>query len=164
MLRIPMKVRLQSSPAPEHPLMRPVQPEDTAALAHLMFAAYQGTTDFQPGSTQDDALEQIHKTLQGDYGEFLPQASFVMEESGTLLSATLITFWKPFRAPLLAFTMTAPEVKGQGLAALLLKASMNRLYYEGYNQLTLLVTDGNTPAQRLYQRLGFRVFEPESIT
>ncbi|GEM44452.1 GNAT family N-acetyltransferase [Deinococcus cellulosilyticus] len=160
MLRIPMKVRLQSSPAPEHPLKRPFQTEDLPALADLMFAAYQGTTDFQPGSTLEDALEQIEKTIQGEYGQFLPQASFVLDDDGLLISATLITFWKPFQAPLLAFTMTAPEFKGQGLAALLLKASMNRLYHEGYNQLSLLVTDGNTPAQRLYQRLGFKTFEP----
>ncbi|GGJ27997.1 GNAT family N-acetyltransferase [Deinococcus roseus] len=143
--------------------MRHFIPEDTRALADLMFAAYQGTTDFQPGSTLRDALEQIEKTIAGEYGEFLPQASYVLTEEDVPISATLVTFWKPFRSPLLAFSMTHPEHKGQGLAAMLLKASMHDLYHDGYNQLSLLVTDGNTPAQRLYQRLGFKVFEPADI-
>lgn len=161
LVRIPMKVRLQSSPPPEHSGIRPFKTKDLPALAELMFEAYQGTIDFEPGSSVQDALEQLEKTVQGEYGNFIPEASFVLEEDGVPLSASLITFWAPFNCPLLAFTMTRPECKGQGLAALVMKSSMSALYHDGYNRLGLVVTDGNSPAQRLYERLGFKPFDPE---
>ena len=52
--------------------------------------------------------------------------------------------------------MTRPEAQGRGLAGSLLRMSMNALLDRGYERLTLIVTDGNTPAQRLYASLGFR--------
>ena len=49
-----------------------------------------------------------------------------------------------------------PAVAGQRLGSALLAASAGRLADLGWSTLTLVVTVGN-PAQRVYERLGFRV-------
>ena len=59
------------------------------------------------------------------YGEFLPDCSFLVAEGEFLTSASLITWWAPHDAPLVAFTMTRPEAQGRGLAGSLLRMSMN---------------------------------------
>jgi ribosomal-protein-alanine N-acetyltransferase len=50
----------------------------------------------------------------------------------------------------------APEVRGQGLGALLLEAALERLMAAGAREVFLEVREGNAPAQALYHRRGFR--------
>jgi len=133
---------------------RSVRPDDAEALAVLLFAAYRGTIDDE-GDSFAEALEEIEKTFHGDYGRFLPGCSFVAEEGEFLASACLVSFFEPHNAPLVVFLMTRPETKRRGLARRLLQRSMNALLDEGYTRLTLVVTDGNDPAQRLYKSMGF---------
>ena len=57
---------------------------------------------------------------------------------------------------LLAFALVAPAWRNRGLGTALLLRSGNRLAAKGETEWTLAVTVGN-PAQRLYERLGFRV-------
>ena len=57
---------------------------------------------------------------------------------------------------LLAFALVAPEWRNRGLGTALIIRTANRLAAEGATEWTLAVTVGN-PAQRLYERLGFRV-------
>jgi ribosomal protein S18 acetylase RimI-like enzyme len=61
--------------------------------------------------------------------------------------------------PFVAFSVTAPDVKGQGLARAGLTRAINRLAAAGDPVLRLVVTQGNLPAERLYASLGF-VAEP----
>ena len=129
--------------------------EDVEDLAILLYAAYRGTIDDE-GETFTDALGEIRELLDGSYGEFLPDCSFVVEEREFLVSASLITWWEPHGAPLVAFTMTRPEARNRGLATRVLNASMSALLDHGHDRLTLVVTEGNAPAQRLYASLGFR--------
>ena len=51
--------------------------------------------------------------------------------------------------------MTRPEYKGCGMGRFVLQTAINRLLEAGYSTLSLIVTDGNTSAQRLYHSLGF---------
>jgi ribosomal protein S18 acetylase RimI-like enzyme len=153
--RVPMEVRLRPQSLPTGFHLRPVREADREDLAILLYAAYRGTVDDE-GETLADALAEIERLFAGDYGEFLSDCSFVFEEGEFITSASLITWWPPHDAPLVAFTMTRPEARRTGQATRLLKASMNALLDRGYDRLTLIVTDGNVEAQRLYARLGFR--------
>ena len=56
-------------------------------------------------------------------------------------------------------TVPHPDFKNQGMAAFLLKNSINALLAHGYKELYLVVTQGNLEAQHLYEKIGFRVFE-----
>jgi len=135
--------------------IRSVKTEDRDELAILLYAAYRGTIDDE-GGTYADASQEIDRLFAGAYGEFLPTCSFVIEEGESIASASLLTWWEVHQAPLIAFTMTRPEYRRRGYARLLIQTSMNALLDHGYDRLTLVVTVGNAPAQRLYQTLGFR--------
>src|SRR5262249_12624846 len=106
------------------------------------------------------AEAEVERTLAGAYGEFLPSCSWLIEEEdGALASACLVTYFEEWRAPIVAFVMTAPEAKGSGMAQGLIARSMNAALAQGYRQLCLAVTEGNTPAERAYAALGFEVTE-----
>ncbi len=152
--RIPMEATLEPQTLPADFRARAVRADDNEALAVLLYAAYRGTIDDE-GDSFAGALDEIEKAWRGDYGRFLPECSFVVEDSEFFASACLVTFFEPHDAPLVVFLMTRPEAKRRGLARLLLQRSMNALLSAGYVRLTLVVTDGNQPAQRLYETLRF---------
>lgn len=81
-----------------------------------------------------------------------------LEAEGQVVAASLITRWA--EAPLAAFLMVDPRFQRRGLGEQLLRCSMAALWSQGETELLLFVTDGNTPAQRLYERLGFAGVEP----
>ena len=59
-----------------------------------------------------------------------------------------------------------PAHQGQGMARALMQAALaEAVAHPGVRWVTLTVTEGNAPAQRLYESCGFRVFglEPEAI-
>jgi ribosomal protein S18 acetylase RimI-like enzyme len=158
--RIPMEIQLPA-PSERPPVVadggaaRTVREDDKEALAILLYAAYKGTIDDE-GESFADALEEMAETWRGSYGRFLPECSFVVEDGEFLASACLVTYFEPHAAPLVVFLMTRPEAKRRGLARRLLERSMHALSGKGYDRLTLVVTEGNDPAQRLYRALGFR--------
>jgi ribosomal protein S18 acetylase RimI-like enzyme len=140
---------------------------DAAALARLMLDSYAGTID-DAGETLHDAVGEVAKLLAGDFGAFDAAASLVVERDSpdgrTLASATLITRnTGSMKGPIgvgeafLAFSMTAPAFKRQGLARAGLVATMSCLRERGEARLHLVVTRANEPALRLYESLGFVV-------
>jgi AmpD protein len=126
---------------------------DAPDLAVLLDRAYTGTIDHE-GETPEQCLKEIEDTLSGKYGLFLDFASFLIPGK----SASLITLWK--EKPLIAFTMTAPESRNQGLGGFLIERSISALAQNGYPELYLVVTEGNEAAQRLYTHLGFQDLGP----
>ncbi|GAA1625612.1 GNAT family N-acetyltransferase [Georgenia ruanii] len=50
----------------------------------------------------------------------------------------------------------APEARGSGVAAALVGVVRRAAAAEGATRLTLFVAEGNEPARRLYERLGFQ--------
>lgn len=139
--------------------VRPLVAEDAKALARLMFDAYRGTID-DTGEPFEAAEAEVARTFAGDYGAMVWSASFVVTASPVLplASASVVTLWRD--APLLAFSMSAPQSKGSGLAGKLIMASVSALRTQGQKRLVLVVTRGNEPAERLYERLGFREVSP----
>ena len=153
--RIPMSLRLKPQTITKDWASRAIRTSDAHDLAILLYAAFRGTIDDE-GETFADALCEIEKTFAGDYGRLLTDCSFVIRRGEFIASACLISWFEPHKAPLVAFTMTRPEHKRQGMARFLLKGSINTLISRGHAQLTLIVTDGNEPAQKLYASVGFR--------
>ncbi len=135
---------------------RTVTEKDTDSLAKLMLAAYQGTIDYD-GENLEDALFEIRGVFQGRVGSFQELCSFGIEEEGRFLSAIIVTLWQ--EKPLVAFSMTHPEFKNRGMATYLLKSAINALLTFSYKELLLMVTDGNEPAQHVYEKVGFRHVE-----
>ena len=135
------------------------QPEDGDALAALMLEAYRGTVDDE-GETLEETRAVVQQLFDGDFGALLWAVSEVVEgDGGRLVAATLITIWD--NQPFLAFTVTAPSRMRQGLARAGVQRAMNRLRAGDETELRLVVTRGNTPAERLYESLGFcRVSDP----
>ncbi|MBE0635550.1 GNAT family N-acetyltransferase [Candidatus Bipolaricaulota bacterium] len=155
MKRIAMSFKLRPQIQDRQWPYRSIRTADSEDLAILLYASFRGTIDDE-GETHADARKEIDKTFKGEYGLWLPECSFVLEQGGFLASACLISWYEPSAAPFVVFTMTRPEYKGQGMARYLLKRSINALIAQGYSHLELLVTDGNTPAQTLYASLGFQ--------
>lgn len=147
--------RLPDAPPPT-PGARPPREGDlheAELLAQLMLDSYKGTID-DDGDTLEFARSEVTKLLRGDWGAFRADRSEVVERAGRLAAATLVTTVDG--APFLAFSMTAPEWKRHGLARAGLQRVMRTLAAQGETSLWLVVTEGNTPAERLYESLGFR--------
>jgi ribosomal protein S18 acetylase RimI-like enzyme len=157
-----MRHILAEHPVAERWLVRPVTLEDGPLLGALMYDAYHDTIDDE-GETPASAVAEIEGTLNGKYGPLLGACSFVIEEDGRALGATVITDWSDERTgerqPLLTFLMVRPEASGQGMGTYLLSRSVNALLAHSERELVLFVTVGNSAAQRVYQKLGFDVEE-----
>jgi ribosomal protein S18 acetylase RimI-like enzyme len=119
-----------------------------------MLVAYAGTVDDHgqpPGFHEAEA----QRTMAGRYGEVQWDASLLAHTSGDeSVGTTLVT--RDRGHLLLAFALVAPQWRNQGVGTALIVRSSNRLAAKGAPEWTLAVTVGN-PAQRLYERLGFRV-------
>ena len=149
-----MVLDLQNFATPPTPpeVSRAVLDSDREPLAQLMLAAYRGESD-DDNNTLEDAHDEIRKTFAGEYGEFLPDISVIIERDGDIAATTLITLFE--ERPFVCFTMTAPQFKRQGLALATLLAAIEHLKSAQETELRLLVTSGNSPAVRLYEHLGF---------
>lgn len=142
------------------PGVRAPRMADAQAVATLMLDAYRGTIDDE-GETPAETLEVVQQLFAGQYGTMLWNISEVTERASTagsrLVAATICTVWEG--RPFVAFSVTAPDCKRQGLARAGLVRAINRLAAAGDPVLRLVVTHGNEPAERLYSSLGF-VAEP----
>jgi GNAT superfamily N-acetyltransferase len=116
--------------------VRQPHPDDLEALAELMLSAYRGTID-DDGETLEDAIREVRSFFDGAP---LLEASLVAEDRAGLRSACLVSRYDG--SPLVAYVMTRPGSKGRGHAGRLLR-------------VLAAITDGNTPSERLFRRLGF---------
>ncbi len=88
--RLEMKLALKLLPSRINRPARPVLPDDAPALAQLMLDAYRGTIDDE-GETGEEALAEFNAMLDGKYGPWLADASFVVELEGRVNAACVIT-------------------------------------------------------------------------
>jgi ribosomal protein S18 acetylase RimI-like enzyme len=123
-------------------------------LGILMERAYRGTIDDE-GETTAQFLAEAKETLNGRWGDFISASSFCILQGNRMASATVVTLWK--NQPLLAYSVTDPDFQGRGMARQLITQTMTALGGLGYTELNLGVTRGNTPAEKLYLKLGFEV-------
>lgn len=133
---------------------RAINQEDSEALGKLMDLSYKDTIDWE-GETLEQCTKEMHDTLIGKYGPLISQASFLIIYENQIVSAILITEWKG--VPLIAYTMTDKKFLGRGLAKHLLGKSISALSKLKWKELFLVVTEGNTSAEKLYRKVGFKL-------
>jgi ribosomal protein S18 acetylase RimI-like enzyme len=125
---------------------------DVGPYAELMLHAYRGTIDDE-GETMDDARAVMIRLFVGEFGLFHVAASSVVIDAEHVVAATFVTIHEGI--PLVAFSMTAPGSAGLGHARRGLHQAYGVLSREGHDEITLVVTDGNSRAQGLYVSEGF---------
>jgi GNAT superfamily N-acetyltransferase len=142
-----------------HLPIRALTADDAPALARLMHAAYAGTVD-DGGETMEETVGEVDRLLAGEYGEIIWTASFAVDADpegatpgGDLAAVSIATLWR--RVPLIAFCLTHPSAQRHGYAIALVRATAAALAQQGHRRVHLVVTRGNTAAERLYERLGF---------
>ncbi|TDC55065.1 GNAT family N-acetyltransferase [Actinomadura sp. KC345] len=152
----PVRSRLQAplhATPPPPPGFRLFTGDDLPALAAAMWDAYRGTPDEADVEGPAGAAREIRLTLDGEYGTFLPAASFVADRQERPVAGALVTLYKDL--PLLAFLFVAPSHTGQGLGRDLVQTVMHALAEQDHDTLTLAVTRRNRRARHLYDSLGF---------
>lgn len=126
-----------------------------------MLDAYRGSID-DAGETLEEAIGETEKLLRGEYGRFDAAASELILCEGRPIAATLVTHYG--QLPLIAFSLTDPAWRRRGLARAGLARAIGRLRAANFAAVRLAVTQGNTPAERLYESLGFRDATPTERT
>jgi hypothetical protein len=122
---------------------------DREALAVLVLEAYRGTID-----DEGEDLDAARAFIAESFAESpLLGASWMAHAAGVPVSAVLLRRWRG--QPLVTFVVTHPSHKGERLASALVRRSLSSLVSAGETQAVAFITDGNTPSERLFARLGF---------
>jgi RimJ/RimL family protein N-acetyltransferase len=137
--------RLPGAPTPG--LRRPDQ-ADLVQMAQLMLDAYAGTIDSE-GETIADAIEEVTAWFAGTP---LLEHSFLKQEDESILSAVLVSMIDG--NPFIGYVITDPRHKNRGLATTVTLAALETLRSGGFSKVALYITEGNTPSERLFRRLG----------
>ena len=130
------------------PGLRTIEPSDLEALAQLMLDAYAGTIDSEDETLQD-AIDEVASYLDATP---LLDHSFLYHAGGRALSAVLVSTFEG--GPFIGYVITDPRHKRQGLATTVTKATLHSLRRAGHSRVVLYITEGNTPSERLFRRLG----------
>ncbi len=138
--------------------VRRIAAGDTDAYRHLrLLAAEDAPTAF--GKDKQALLETPPEDWEavvsaGASGNL--SAIFVAEADGGLIGC--VSASSPALDPReqLGAMWVAPHHRGTGAAAKLASAAIDWLTSTGVSTIRLSVTEGNAPARRLYERLGFR--------
>jgi ribosomal protein S18 acetylase RimI-like enzyme len=164
---------LGTDPAPENAAKRealegveivPWERQHDHQAARLLFEVYRNHVDAK--------INDHYKSLEGSTrlvenivrhwgcGENLPGASLVARHRPTqeIVAALAMTSVRP-RTGHIPQIAVAPEFQGLGLGTAMMEMSFRRLEKQGYKEVTLTVTDRNSGAVRLYERLGFETFK-----
>ena len=75
-------------------------------IGHVLLAAYRGTVDDE-GEDVPGAIGEVERTMDGDYGPFLPEASFVVTNGGRVVGASLVTMLES--RPFIAHVVVHPD-------------------------------------------------------
>jgi len=134
--------------------------DDKQILADLMLDAYRGTIDFDD-ETIDDARHEVESYFSGSVGAAWLESSWLVFEEDKLLCASLVSFWNDRNVPLLAYVMTAAEAKGKHLATAAVSRSLQSLIDHRHGEIRAVITEGNTPSEKVFTRLGFVRLSPK---
>lgn len=136
----------------------------TAEYGALLGRAYPPDhPDHEPADVDPtSAAATVARYLRGEeVGPWIPGGSrHVTDPDDRIVGAIVINQTVGDSAlgvgPLVTDLVVDPDARGRGLGTTLLEASAARLAALGWGRLALVVTVGN-PAQRVYERSGFRV-------
>lgn len=145
--------------APSTWRLRGMRRDDIPAVARVIHRSHEGSLDaalnltYATPSHCRSFVETL--VLRAGCGRFDPEASFVAESSGSLVGALLASHLSRDNGHLCQVSVL-PEVHGQGLGHALVSACLKALRQQGLSTASLSVTEHNTRAYALYERLGFR--------
>ena len=143
-----------SSGLPSTYEVRNPRESDVPGLAQLMFDSYQGTIDYD-GENLQEATAEVKSYFERVDSAPMPSCSFIALSGSKIVSACLVSNWEKRPEPLIAYLMTRRNLKGQGLAKALVLKCLQSVQDAGYAGAIGVVTEGNTPSERLLVGLGF---------
>lgn len=136
---------------------RPATRDDLASLAGVHRRAYRRSLDrylfLEVEDEELDALRAVREILDGRWGELLDAGSWVAERDGEIVGLVLTV--RTDDGALIADVAVEPRLQGTGIARRLLGTAVRSVRAAGADRIYLNVTEGNRPAVRLYQGLGF---------
>ncbi|HYA11098.1 MAG TPA: GNAT family N-acetyltransferase [Thermoplasmata archaeon] len=144
-------------PAEPGERLREVQRTDLPALAELHRRAYRDSFDrylfLEFTDEHADALREVEEIVDGRWGEFLAEGSWVAERGGRPVGSVLSV--RGTTGGLIADVMVDPDLQGHGVGRRVLATAAGAMRRAGVPRIYLNVTEGNDRAIRLYRRLGF---------
>jgi L-amino acid N-acyltransferase YncA len=136
--------------------LRSARPDDLNDLAELMLDAYRGTIDYDD-ETLEDSIAEVQAYLDGRRGGSpwldASRLGFVEDK---LVCACLVGEWRERQRPIISYIMTRADWKGRGVSKQALFAALQALAAQGHDEVLAVITDGNTPSERLFARMGFK--------
>lgn len=141
---------------------RPARIEDAEALARLYFASYED----ERFPTQAEATAEMERILKGEHGEFYADASpVVVDEHDRIVAASLClkhrVVTEPKNIPTIYELFTAASRRREGLAEQLIRRSIDQMHEDGYEQVSVRISENNAAALALYLTLDFNRWFPE---
>jgi hypothetical protein len=136
------------------PNMRNITRKDVPPLAALFFMAFMGTID-DSGQTEAHYASKTTAILSGQYGEWIPAASWIVDGANGIRSACLVCDYTPYGCPVIAVVATMPACKRLGDAGTLLDAALRSLRSLGHLECCAMITSGNEASERLFSSRGF---------
>jgi len=157
--RIKMVLKLSQSTKlvdSDETISRTYQTGDLHGIVEMASDAYRGSVDEQIGVFSGGmASSAISSILKGAYGEFRDDMTplIVAEGSNYIEAASITTISEGNPFVVLIGVRRAEQGKGYGRA--LLSWVIRKALEEGFEEIRLWVTAGNTIAYNLYQSMGF---------
>ena len=130
--------------------IRRYTPADQAAVEFLHVFAIEQAGAYLGRGPWDDDLYAIEEHYLNNHGEFL-----IGEIDGRLVAMGAFRCTSPMRAEIMRMRVH-PDFQGQGLGQRILTELENRARARGYTTLHLHTSTVQIPAQKLYEKHGFR--------
>ena len=131
---------------------------DQQILAELMLDAYRDTIDYD-GETMEDSIREVESYFSSQDSAWL-ESSWLGFIENNLACASLVGFWKQRNSPLIAYVMTASQWKGKHFATSGVSRSIQTLDVKNHDKVYAVITEGNTPSEQVFARLGFSRVAP----
>lgn len=123
-------------------------------FAQHFLEAFKGTIDDE-GETLTDWLIEVKEAFQGKYGPIMEEHSFYIKKEGKIIASTVVALFRGI--PLVIYVAVDPRDRGRGLGKNLLRKMLDSFCDSMYQEVYLVVTPGNMPAEIIYEQLGFEV-------
>ena len=146
----------EGAPFPSGIRRIPVRSLPLEQLAQLDWAGFQGTPD-EAFVAEDVSADQrlLGDILDGRLGRFLDEASGAVVNSDDQLVGAILTSEESPRTAVFLDLVVHPAFRRHGMATSLLRWGIRASAALGYPSVALWVTETNSPARALYERLGF---------
>jgi hypothetical protein len=134
--------------------LRNVTPEDIAALGALLFSTFPGTID-DAGQPATQYASKVTAIVGGRYGQWIPTASWAVEDTDGFRSACLVCDYEPHGCPVIATVATKPSYKRSGNGGMLVDAGLTSLGALDYLEYCAMVRAGNKASEGIFMSRGF---------